>query len=397
MRNGMIIAIVLFIALTGVFSAKAYEDTCLPEKFMSEIIFDPQNAGKHPPFFLPGEQVQVKIEYSRSPKGCEGFDVVLKSDSPYVSFQNPIKKSRSLEMTMIISLDPDIVRSANPKIIAMLTHGSRSIILEKDIIIGKKTQIQELTVAPVGLPISFHSFDAAIGDSGKNSLSYCLLVLTSENGIETDRKDKTVVYGKPMPKIRLMPNEAGIYTVTANCKNFAGASKVATNTFLVNLSETKKDKPYIITASALNAHVSESFDVDFSGTNSYGRGLKATLAENGIVVGQCGSSKCIGLLNSTGMHKLKLDMQYQFANFKYSGISSVEIWVDVIQNQSGLPQQPSIQQYQQPSQIATAASQSTSSDNGGCGKNGEGCKTSPGIGIVAGILALVILALRKRK
>lgn len=407
------IILVLLALFTAMFllelPVKSYEDTCLPDKFTSEIIFDPQNKGKHPPFFLPGEQVQVKIEFSRPPNGCEGFDVVLESNSPYISFQNPIKKPRSLEMTMIISSDPGIVKSANPKIIAMLIHGSRSIVLEKDIIIGEKTQIQELTVAPVGVPISFHGFNVAVSDSGKNSLSYCLLVLTNETGIETDRKDKTVVYGEPMPEIRLMPNEAGAYTVIADCKNFAGASKVATNTFLVNLSEDKRDKPHIITESASSGCKGESFTVDFSRTNSFGRGLRANISDitpgRAITFGQCGSSQCVIVFYSNGLHKLKLDMQYQFPNFKYSSVSSAEIWVTVTQNQSGLPttisdtkqmiQQPRQAVVTTPTVIVTASS--VGADSGCVGYRCDGGKPSPGLEGSVVIVVLVILALRTKQ
>ncbi len=404
-KNGIIIVMMLVAILSGIMTVKGYEDTCLPEKFTSEIIFDPQNNGKHPPFFLPGEQVQVKVEFSRSPKGCEGFDVVLKSDSPYISFQNPIKKSRSLEMTMIISSNPDIVRSANPKIIAMLVHGSRSIILEKDIITGERTQIQELKVVPEGFPVSFHSFSAAVSDNGKNSLSYCLLVLTNETGVEIDKGDKTVVYGKSMSKIKLTPKEAGIYTITADCKNFAGASKIATIKFLVNLSETKKDKPYIITARFLNVYAGESFFIDFSGTNSFGEGLKANITENGIIAGQCGDKQCKVLLNSIGTHTLKLDMQYQFPEFKYSGVSSTMILVFVSQNQSGKSQapiaqrqavQPTTPRQTSPPPMSTTTAVKESQDSDPCGKEGVVCKTSS-VGGFAVIAVFTFLAWRMRK
>jgi len=416
----MVLLAILFLA--GIVNAG--QNLCFPDWDAQTPIIIDTGVGRHE--FAPGNSflAEANNKYSRD---CNNYLPAvltwqgLKNNIPTRDIVFSDIHAKKTTATVVAGAQTgDIVTIRATLSFANQSNGLRS---EREInvfIVSKPAAPEILLNYDPAIPfiISLKSFKVGIEGSktlgsGNNFIRNCSFVLKDEqkNIVSSDQKETS--FGKVMPKANLMANNPGNYEITAICSDAFGTTGIVTEIIPVGLSDKKSNTPYLIVNKTLNCDIGNCA-ADFSQTNDFEKSLKVWYLDisNGdnrnLPLFPCGARACNFSVAKEGNYKFKLIAKFLLSTdsngFHYSDPSEtvVAVYATTLKKQvqttstaRKVQPQPAISR-QQVTPAATAAPQSIASSNdGGCGENGFGCKTSPGLGSLVGIFALIIFARKK--
>jgi len=253
--------------------------------------------------------------------------------------------------------------------------------------------------------------------SSDNFIVNCEFTLVDEQGKVVDTDTTKTTFGKVMPEAKLQAKNPGIHKIIAICNDSHGTVGTVTESVPIGLGTSKRSMPYLIVNKTLNCYLGNCV-VDFSGTNSFGKGLDVeyydiTAGDNrNVPANPCGDQVCKLNITKQGVYTIKLVARFILGSdsngFIYSDKGEAIVQVFASQNISGTAvskaatpvatAQPTAA-YRQPTAPIVREVQASTTAIGSVDCTGPRCggKSAPGVGILATIFALVVLVRRIKK
>lgn len=428
MKNNVVIMVALVVLViifsAGSSSAKIIADNALVE-FTSGIIFDPGNQSKQPTVFTSGEKITIRVPHSRL-TDCGGCTVSLKSDSSDVTFQNIIQKTYYIEAVMVIS--PNIALGRNVLTKIETEHKGRKNEVNASLRIISNTPPTADAVYPDTVP-SFTSFPVDCSGSlsgtnineGNDRVWRCKVKVLDESGkVVISSREKTAKPGEAILPISVKTGAAGVNRIVVEVEDTLGAVSVFNGYVNVGTVGTSfKNVPSVLINSTFTCVYSDCV-INYY-INDFGKSLSVECVDitnvdsSGSPSFKGSDQACVLNLTKPGVYKIKVVARFILVSnangFIYSNKGEAIVQVFASQNISGAAVtktatpyatvQPT-STYRQPAASITTSTPATLTtaiaNNVDCtGQCGDEGKSSPGLGVLAAIFALVILARRIRK
>lgn len=245
------------------------------------------------------------------------------------------------------------------------------------------------------------SMSEAYGDSSNYVRKCSLYLYNEETKLFIDENRAEANYGKTKPLISLMPKGPGIYRIEAICEDSLGIKGTAIEYVPVSLSDLTSNKPFLIVEDTIYCGL--ECVIDFSKTNTFNKSIEVEIYDitTGKVVAlnyTCGETKCNISFNSSGIYIIKLVSQYYWAErreFVYSNKAETIVTVIVGQEQTEAVSTSSV-----PGEIVPEIAETPPvgpSDSYLPASTPRGHKKTPGVGIVAAVIAIMLIYRRLKK